>query len=39
MSTFIDTKAKKSPRKTPMKASLDRKHDLGDRKVGFREKR
>ncbi len=35
MSEFIDTKATKTKRKTPMKASLDRKHDLGDRRVGF----
>ena len=39
MSEFIDTKATKTKRKTPMKASLDRKHDLGDRRVGFAQRK
>lgn len=39
MSAFIDQKAAKTPRKTPMKASLVRKHDVGDGRVGFTERK
>jgi hypothetical protein len=38
MSEFVDTSIKKAPRKKPMKASLARKHDLSDGRVGFAEK-
>ncbi len=39
MKAFIDPSAAKTKRKTPIKPSLDRKHDLGDRKVGFAERK
>ncbi|MBA2541058.1 MAG: hypothetical protein H0V17_15570 [Deltaproteobacteria bacterium] len=38
MAVFIDPSAAKS-RKAPLKASLVRKHDLGDRRVGFAERK
>jgi hypothetical protein len=38
MAAFIDPAAAKS-RKTPIKASLVRKHDLGDSRVGYAERK